>query len=65
MKVMKSSYPGFNDHPVYTCIKSDDWHEVSGWMRKNECDHFLLSSGSYGYTFQVRKNYEWFLLRWS
>lgn len=65
MKVVKSSFPGWNNFPVYTCERTDDWFEVSKWLDKNGCDHFLLSSGSNGYTFQVRKNYDWFLLRWA
>lgn len=65
MKVFKSSFPGWNNHPVYQCNKTDHWHEISSWMRKNDCDPFLLSSGSNGYVFQVRKNLEWFLLKWS
>ena len=65
MKVVKSSFPGWNNFPVYTCERTDDWFEVRKWLDKNSCDHFLLSSGSNGYTFQVRKNHDWFLLRWS
>jgi hypothetical protein len=64
MKVQQSSYPGWNQFPVYQCNKTDDWHEVSSWLHKNECDPFLLSSGSTGYVFQVRKNIEWFMLKW-
>jgi hypothetical protein len=64
-KVFKSSYPGWNNYPVYQCSKTDDWFEVSSWLRKNDCDHNLLSSGGHGYIFQIRKNYDWFLLRWS
>ena len=63
-KVQKTSYPGWNQHPVYCCRKTDDWREISSWMYKNDTDPFLLSSGSGGYVFQVRKNYHWFLLRW-
>ena len=63
-KVEKTSYPGWNNHPVYRCMKTDDWHEITSWMYKNGCDHFLLSSGSTGYVFQVRENHDWFLLRW-
>lgn len=63
-KIEKSSYDGWNDFPVYNCNKTDLWHEVSFWMRENDCDHFLLSSSSSGYVFQVRKNHEWFLLKW-
>jgi hypothetical protein len=64
-KVFKSSYPGWNNYPVYQCSKTDDWFEVSSWLRKNDCDHNLLSSGGHGYIFQIRKNYDWFLLRWT
>jgi uncharacterized secreted protein with C-terminal beta-propeller domain len=63
--VMKTSYPGWNNHPVYYCSKFEDWHEISSWMYKNESDHFLLSSGSNGYIFQVRANLALFLLRWA
>lgn len=64
IRVWKSSYPGWNRHPVYTCGRSEHWHAVTQWMYSNDCDHFLLSSGSTGYTFQVRKNIEWFELKW-
>ena len=63
-KVLKSSFPGWNNHPVYQCSETDHWYEVSQWLHKNACDHNLLSSGSHGYIFQVRKNHEWFCLRW-
>ena len=63
-KVEKTSYPGWNNHPVYRCARTDDWREVRSWMCGNNCDHFLLSTGSTGYVFQVRNNYDWFLLRW-
>lgn len=63
-KVEKTSYPGWNNFPVYQCAKTEDWREVSSWMYENESDHFLLSSGSSGYVFQVRANHEWFALRW-
>lgn len=64
-KLEKTSYPGWNNHPVYKCMKTDDWREISSWLYKNSCDPFLLSSGGGGYVFQIRKNYDWFLLRWS
>ncbi len=65
MKVEKSSYPGWNKHPVYRCAKTDHWQEVTNWMYSNDCDPFLLSSGSTGYVFQVRANHAWFVLRWA
>lgn len=64
IKVQKTSYPGWNDHPVYS-TQAGNWQELSSWMHKNDCDPFLLSSGSNGYVFQIRKNYAWFILRWS
>lgn len=64
-KAVKTSYPGWNQYPVFVCRLTDDWYEISYWMYKNSCEPFLLSSGSGGYVFQVRKNIEWFLLRWS
>ncbi len=63
-KLYKTTYPGWNQHPVYCCTKTDDWFEISKWMHKNGCDPFLLSSGSNGYVFQVRQRYDWFILRW-
>jgi hypothetical protein len=64
-KVLKSSYPGWNNHPVYQCSETEDWYEVSSWMHANDCEPFLLSSGGHGYIFQVRKHHAWFVLRWS
>ena len=64
-KVEKKSYPGWDKFPVYCCKTTNDWKEVSSWMYENNCDPFLLSSGSTGYVFQVRENYAWFVLRWS
>ena len=64
MKVEPTSYPGWNSHPVYQVRSSRDWIELCQWMYKNKVEHFLLSSGSTGYTFQVKENNEWFILRW-
>lgn len=64
MKVVPTSYPGWNNYPSYLVRDYDDYIEVSKWMNKNKVESFLLSSGSNGYTFQVRKNHEWFALRW-
>ena len=61
----RSSYPGWNNHPVYRCKTTDAWYEVSSWCRENEVETFLLSSGSTGYEFQVRTFHAWFVLRWS
>lgn len=64
MKVMKTTYPGWNQYPVYYCSKTPDWHEVSSWSHQNGCEPMLLSSGIAGYVFQIRKNIEWFILKW-
>lgn len=64
MKIIKTTYPGWINHPVYKCKNSDDYDEVRAWMYQNNCDPFMLSSGSCGYVFQVRNNHEWFLMRW-
>ncbi len=65
MKVEPTSYPGWNNHPTYHVGTFADWEEICMWMYKNKVEHFLLSSGSNGYTFQVRDNKEWFALRWA
>lgn len=62
--INKTTYPGWNKHPVYHIDKIAEYRLIEDWMYRNECDPFLLSSGSNGYTFQVRQNHEWFVLRW-
>ena len=64
MKIKSSGYAGWNNYPVYTVNAFKDWDEITRWMRANGVEHFLLSSGSTGYTFQVTHNHEWFVLRW-
>ncbi len=64
MKIERTSYPGWNNHPSYHVNSFTDYMEICQWMYKNEVEHFLLSSGSNGYTFQVRDKKEWFMLRW-
>ena len=64
MKIQRTSYPGWNNHPVYCVSTSEDWWELGQWMRQNSVEYFLLSSGSPGYTFQIRENHSWFALRW-
>jgi len=39
--------------------------EIMIWMEKNNVGHLHESSGIHGYGFSVRKNLEWFLLRWA
>jgi len=65
MNIKKSGYAGWNNYPVYTVSGFQDWLDIIGWMRENSVEHFLLSSGSQGYTFQVKSNQEWFALRWA
>jgi hypothetical protein len=65
MKVEPTSYSGWADHPTYLVKDYDDYREICRWMYKNKVEHFLLSSGSYGYTFQVRDNHWWFALKWT
>jgi hypothetical protein len=64
MKVESVSYPGWGNHPSYRVPSYDDYIEISSWMYKFKVEHFLLSSGSTGYIFQVRKNRDWFALKW-
>ena len=65
MTVVPTSYPGWNNHPAFHVNTFEDWQEICMWMYRNKVEHFLLSSGSHGYTFQVRDGVEWFLLKWS
>ena len=48
----------------YFVANSHDWHEVTNWMRKNNVDYLHESSTIHGYGFSIRKNFEWFALRW-
>lgn len=65
MKVERTTYLGWPEYPVYRVYGYDEHRVISEWMWKNECDEFLLGSGSNGYYFQVRKNHVLFLLKWS
>ena len=65
MKVEPTSYPGWGNHPAYRVNSFNDYMEICRWMHEWRVEHFLLSSGSSGYTFQVRENKEWFALRWA
>lgn len=64
MKIEPTNYSGWNNYPTYHVRSSVDWIELCQWMYKNKVEHFLLSSGSSGYTFQVKSKKEWFMLRW-
>jgi len=37
---------------------------IMGWMKKNNIDYLHESSSQHGYGFSVRKNFEWFSLKW-
>ena len=37
---------------------------IMRWMNKNNVGHLHESSGIHGYGFSVRKNFDWFALRW-
>ena len=63
--IRKTTYAGWDKHPVYHVAKMTDYRLVEDWMYLNGCNHFLLSSGSNGYTFQVTNNHEWFVLKWA
>lgn len=64
MKIKSSGFSGWNDYPVYHVSTFNDYDEITRWMRSNGVEHFLLSSGSTGYTFQVKHNHDWFALKW-
>ena len=64
MKVKRTNYPGWNNHPTYRVHTTQDWWEVCQWMYRNQVEHSLLSSGSNGYTFQVYDRQAWFDLKW-
>lgn len=38
--------------------------DIMSWMRKNDVDYLHESSSMHGYGFSVRKNFDWFALKW-
>lgn len=40
------------------------WYKLTDWMRKNDVDYLHESSTQHGYGFSIRKNFEWFSLKW-
>lgn len=38
--------------------------EIMSWMQKNNVDYLHESSSMHGYGFSIRKNFEWFSLKW-
>lgn len=65
MKIEKASNPWASKYPMFRCPTWKDYEEACKWMNENKVEHFLWSSGSGGYTFDVREGRVWFLLRWS
>jgi len=57
--------PWGTPHPLYYCPTFNNFTEVRRWMAANSVEHFLWSTGSGGYTFDVRTNVEWFELKWA
>lgn len=55
-----AGYP--KDH--YFVKTTPEWQELTQWMRKNDVDYLHQSSSLHGYGFSVRKNFEWFSLKW-
>lgn len=61
MKVYQvRGYP--NDH--YFVSTFPEMLEMMSWMAKNNVDYLHESSSMHGYGFSVRKNFEWFALKW-
>jgi hypothetical protein len=67
MKVEPWFYPRYNGpDPVYRCRRSEDWFEVSQWLRANNAEYCLLSwISAAGYVFVVESRQAWFALRWA
>lgn len=38
--------------------------DIMGWMNNNDVGYLHESSSPHGYGFSIRKNIEWFRLRW-
>lgn len=61
MKIYKvAGYP--NNH--YFVRTPDEWGALTAWMNKNKVGYLHESSSIHGYGFSIRKNFEWFSLRW-
>lgn len=41
-----------------------DFLEIMSWMSKNNVGYLHESSSMHGYGFSIRKNFEWFALKW-
>jgi hypothetical protein len=45
-------------------VKQEEWHEMICWLYQNKIDFLQESCSQHGIGFSLRKNVEWFLLRW-
>ena len=55
-----AGYPG--DH--YFVKTFQEFLDIMSWMRKNDVDYLHESSTMHGYGFSIRKNFDWFALKW-
>jgi hypothetical protein len=62
--ITRTRFAGWNDYPVYHARTYAEYQAVGQWMAENQVKKFLVSSGGSGYTFQVKSNIEWFMLKW-
>ncbi len=54
-------YP--NNH--YFVRDFQEFLNIMSWMKQHDVDYLHESSSQHGYGFSIRKNLEWFLLRWA
>ena len=64
MEVEPTRYSGWNDYPTCKCRTYNTYSTIGKWCYDNNVETFLLSSGNGEYTFQVKSNHAWFVLRW-
>lgn len=49
----------------YYFVKTfQEFLDIMSWMTKNDVKYLHESSSMHGYGFSIRKNFEWFSLRW-
>ena len=63
IKVTYVPYYGYGEN-YYRVTSHTDYETVRVWMRQNEVEYQLQTSGSNGYGFTVKSKLEWFMLRW-
>ena len=54
---------GYPKHHYF--VKHNDWNEIRDWLWQNDVDYLQEYSGPHGIGFTLRKNVEWFMLRWA